>query len=55
MWHTDPPFAVSVGVLEKGVPVAAAVVEFAGALALLSALQQQRQSKRIAWICSTPD
>ena len=30
--HSYPPFAVSVGVLEKGIPVAAAVVEFAGML-----------------------
>ena len=28
--HSYPPFAVSVGVLENGVPVAGAVVEFAG-------------------------
>ena len=34
--HSYPPFAVSVGVLENGVPVAAAVVEFAGACSLCS-------------------
>ena len=28
--HSYPPFAVSVGVLENGTPVAGAVVEFAG-------------------------
>lgn len=28
--HSYPPFAISVGVLEKGVPVAACICEFAG-------------------------
>ena len=28
--HSYPPFAISVGCLEKGVPVAAAICEFAG-------------------------